>query len=113
MNRLILIKNMILSDDVAFFMWICEFELYLKASNLDNRYEQAKELRKREKTENCLNKDVKNIIQIVRVIQFKLKDCFDRKSCESSNGSSQKKHNEHGMCIENDKSNHHKILILN
>ena len=34
---------------------------------------------------------------------------FVRNSSESSNGSSQIKHNEHEMCIEKDKTNHHKI----
>ena len=44
MNRHKLLKPMILSEDVAFFMWIFEFELYLKANNLDHRDKQIKEL---------------------------------------------------------------------
>ena len=44
MNRLKVSKNIIFSDDVAFIMWSCEFQMKLKASNLDNRDEQAKEL---------------------------------------------------------------------
>ena len=45
-NRHILLKPMILSEDEAFFMWICEFELSLKASNPDHRDKQIKELTK-------------------------------------------------------------------
>ena len=69
---------MILSEDVAFFMWIFEFELYLKANNLDHRDKQIKELIKifefnilSGEMKNSSNKVVKEIIQAVRVKQFK------------------------------------------
>jgi hypothetical protein len=59
MNRHILLKPMILSEDVEFFMWIFEFELSLKANNLDHRDKQIKELIKIFEF-NILSEEMKN-----------------------------------------------------